>query len=543
MSQQDATAYLSKSRGVHLVCTAPASTPFISAVRSYVEALGLTIFEHATDTTDGLRTLIAYLAAEDNPAQVAVVPVESEPPADGAANSTGSKLDPLTVAAVEVCCAQLSPDRCVPVAQLADPMDTGSLSVDVLKLADSPDARTAFKQRLDAAGCVIAGEKLATDQPSYRFEFPSEWWAVSGEPPVTPSFTEFLVDSTFNRRLTQTKLQAEALERVRERDELDLKYHYVGWKMAENWNALTDDSTYAHEQHRRAVSQQIKSLAAELPKDVSFRYVSLGPGDGKFDVALLPKLDTELIISSCFFVDVSIELLQVATDRVIKELFETSVMPAKHIRAVLGDFEDSLKQLAPVLTGFGDKSFFSLSGFTIGNSTERRLLLSLAAGMQPGDFLLMDARLHNFGDVRAISQEQSAALLEPYSSRAMKKFAFGPVEDLCDYTVRLGDPEVQIEYKPEVGGQLGSDVDNAINVYIDATGMYANTAFRKQVGVKTALPRTKAAWEKERLRLVTLTFYDFDSLSKWIDRTQEFSVRWAEKLNGSGLFLLERLER
>jgi hypothetical protein len=282
-------------------------------------------------------------------------------------------------------------------------------------------------------------------------------------------------------------------------------------------------------------------MAAVLPKDVAFRYVSLGPGDGKTDVALLPALAKELTISSCFFVDVSIELLQVATNRVITDLIETEKFSPRHIRAVLGDFEDSLLKLAPVLSGFGDRSFFSLSGFTVGNSEEQELLNSLADGMQPGDFLLLDARLHGFGEVQSISEAQEKSLLEPYDTYAMKKFAFGPVEDLCDYTVRLEEPDIKIKYVPQIAGTLETNVDNAINVYIDASGLYTKPAFRKKVKLKTILGAVNPREKHKSLRLVTLTFYDFDSLARWIDRTGKFRVRWKRNLDGIGIFLLERL--
>jgi hypothetical protein len=548
MTQPQSTAYVSKSRNVHLVHTSAPASSFVIALTAYLTDLGLTVCSHVIDTAAAMREFIGTLASQDNQAQVAVLPIEGQQPeTDGRPNARESYLPTMMVAAIELCSAQLSSDRCVAVAQLGDPVEYGAIAVDVVRLANSPEARTAFKHRLSAAGCTIAGQLLADDQPSHQFEFPNDWWGTNGEPPTTPSFTEFLVDSAFNRQLTQTKLQEEAMERVRNANELDLKYHYVGWKMAENWNALTDDSTYAHASHRSELSGQISDMAAFLPNDVAFRYVSLGPGDGKTDVALLPALANELTITSCFFVDVSIELLQVATNRVITDLIEKGRFSPRHIRAVLGDFEDSLSKLAPVLSGFGDRSFFSLSGFTIGNSTERALLKSLADGMQPGDFLLMDARLHGLVKVTSISEDQKADLLRPYNSKAMKKFAFGPVEDLCDYTVRLDDPDVSIDYEPHIGTRFTTDVSNAINVYIDAVGMYANAAFREKVGLKpiTTFPgvsgREAAREKKKSLRLVTLTFYDFESLAEWIDETQAFKVRWRQDLNKIGLFLLERL--
>ncbi|MET0305069.1 MAG: hypothetical protein ABW196_02435 [Solirubrobacterales bacterium] len=547
-SEDQGTAYVSKTRNVHLVCTSPPDSAFVSALTTYLAELGLRVCQHNLDSTAALHDFVQTLLSGSNPAQVAVLPMEGQQPGvNGAPPTPGVRLSPLTVAAIELCAAELSPEHCLAVAQHGDPVECGELAASVLRLSNSPEARAAFKECLSDAGCTIAGEILEEDQPDRLFEFPRDWWGITAESHATLSFTEFLVDSAFNRELTQTKLQEEAMARVRDATELDLKYHYVGWKMAENWNALTDDKTYAHAHHRSSLAGAISDMTAVLPKDTSFRYVSLGPGDGKTDAAVLPALANELDITSCFFVDVSIELLQVATNRVITELIETGRLSPRHIRAVLGDFEEGLSKLAPVLSGFGDKSFFSLSGFTIGNSTERNLIVSLAGGMQPGDFLLLDARLHGLGKVTSISEDQKKAFLEPYESKAMKKFSFGPVEDLCDYTVRLGEPEaepeIEIEYEPCIGTSVTTDVSNAINVYIDAKGMYVNEAFRAKVGLKplSSLQVITSREKKKTLRLVTLTFYDFDSLVQWFGETGLFKVCWKRDLGRSGLFLLERL--
>ena len=529
---------------MHVVHGGAPESAFVEALIEFLKELGLSAFPHAIRSSAAVRDLGRLVAASTNPAHVAVFAIESESPTgDDGPGSVPYRVSPAMVAAVELCAAELEAHQCLPVAQLGDPIDGGALSLEVLPLSNQSESRTALKHALSEAGCTIAGELLADDRPLVEFEFPSEWWGTNGDV-ATPSFTEFLVDSAFNRELTQMKLQEKAMAKVRNADELDLKYHYVGWKMAENWNALTDDVTYAHANHRSELAGRLEKMTAFLPKGATLRYISLGPGDGKTDVELLPVLSRRLDITSCFFVDVSIELLQVSTNRVITDLIETGLLSPRHIRAVLGDFEDSLKNLSPVLTGFGDVSLYVLSGFTIGNSTERQLLTSLAQGMQPGDFLLMDARLHGLGQVSTISEDQEEALLKPYKSTAMKKFAFGPVEDLCDYVVRLNDPEVTIDYSPRIGTRFTTDVPNAINVYIDVAGIYASPEFREKVGLNPLrMPGAAGRERKKSLRLVTLTFYDLPALAAWIDESEVFTVRAEDTLdNNIGVLLLERVE-
>jgi hypothetical protein len=545
-SVPEKSAYVSTALNVNVVCTEGQDPSFADAVVDYLSDLGLSVSRLEVGGNTALIDFIAAFPEQRERAQATVIPVEGRQPGMGGASpAPGVRLSPLSTAVVEFCVAEASPRHCFALAQRDDPVDCEDLSADVLRLASRQEARSELKRRLLDAGCIISGEQVAADQPAHRFEFPRDWWGASSDPEAPPSFTEFLVDSTFNRRLTQTKLQEEAMTRVRNAEELDLKYHYVGWKMAENWNRLTDDSVYAHGDHRQQLASLVGEMTAGIPTELSYRYVSLGPGDGKTDVALLPALAGTLDISSCFFVDVSIELLQVSTDRVITDLIEKEVISPRHIRAVLGDFEDSLAKLAPVLNGFGDRSFFSLNGFTIGNSTERKLIVSLSEGMQEGDLLLLDARLHGLGKAATISDEQKQTLLEPYISGAMRKFAFGPVEDLCDFLVRLEDdptsqdPEITIRYEPERGTSTTTDVPDGINVYIYAEGMYGNDRFRRKVGLRP-LSFFPSREKRKALRLVTLTFYDFDALAVWFEDSGLFKVRWKRDLDRIGLFLLER---
>lgn len=545
-AERHAPAYVTASRKVHLVCVEGQSPSFLEAVAGYLSALGLTVSRLEIDRSTGLPDFLRTLGSEKENASAAVIPIESQKPGAETPSIPAARMAPLTTAVAELCAAELPAPKCFAVAQRDDPLEADDISLDVIRLSNDADARAQFKERLLDAGCIIAGDLVTADQPLHEFEFPREWWNVTDESEGMPPFTEFLVNSAFNRKLTQTKLQEEAMDRVRDAKELDLKYHYVGWKMAENWNRLTDDQTYAHGHHRQQLSRLMEEMIAVLPTDANFRYISLGPGDGKTDVEILPPLSKALSITSLFFVDVSIELLQVATNKVITDLIvKKKVISPRHIRAVLGDFEDSLAKLAPVLVGFGDRSLFSLSGFTVGNSTERKLIVSLSEGMQPGDFLLLDARLHGMGKVTTISDEQKEQIIKPYKSSAMKKFAFGPVEDLCDYVVRLddpGNPEIKIEYNPEVGTRTSTDVEHAVNVYIVAEGLYGNERFRKKVGLEplSSFAPMARREKKKTLRLVTLTFYDFGSLEEWFNDSGLFKVRWKKDLDRIGLFLLER---
>lgn len=430
--------------------------------------------------------------------------------------------------------------RLIVVKQQDDPVQWRPMAAFVQGLRNDASSAKQLVQALCAADVAIPADLLKP--PAQLFEFPAEWWErefEDGSNDSVPSFTEFLVDSMFNRSLTQTKMHDEVREKIQSREALDLKYHYVGWRAARAWEELTEDTNYAHSAHIKRLVKRVPDIIQYLDTSTPYNYISLGPGIGDTDADVLKALRNALNIRSLYLVDVSIELLQIAADRIIKNVLERHVLkPAPRVRAMLADFENSLKKLAPIINVPGVRNLYTLLGFTIGNGGEASILQSIAAGARSGDFVLFDARLHDNGVLSPdyeMNEAQREALIAPYATETLEAFAFAPVEEACDYIVRAED--IEIDLVPswgKEGHQFFSEVPSAINVYVECTGLYENREFMDRMGISG---RTARAGEK--LRLATLTFYDFESLAGWIERSRRFNVIWRRELDGAGLMLLE----
>ncbi len=429
-------------------------------------------------------------------------------------------------------------DQLVVVKQQSDPVAWPEDLGPIINLADDAKSASRLVQALIGAGVII--EAVKANPGPRTFQFPAEWWrrdfqgSHAGE---TPSFTEFLVDSVFNRSITQTQLNDQAREIIKDRKPLELKYHYVGWRAAKAWTGLTKDGKYAHRAHVKHIVQNLAEIVESMDVDSPCHYISLGPGGGETDSEILPVLGALMPVRSIFLVDVSIELLQIAADEIIRGVLDPpKLRPSPRVRAMLADFEANLKNLAPIINADGTTNVFTLLGFTIGNGAEQQILKSMSEGTRDGDYVLFDVRLHTHGtlpkDFR-LSESQEAELVAPYDSQALREFGFAPVEEAADYVVRASDGSIDIRLKPEWHHKFGSPVPNAINVYVQCYGLYKHEPFRKRLKIG------KGA-EDAPITLITLTFYDLPSLVDYIATSGDFRVCWSKGLNGSGVLLLER---
>jgi hypothetical protein len=533
----------------HVALLSHGESRFADSVRSFITGLGLQVDEIPSSQLEDLSSIAEHVGTLSQNCGSAVLILESSVIQErfgGLGSGRTAELSRSTIALLSHAIRDFGPDRLVLVKQKRDPLQIDLRGIDVQSLSDDKGSAKSLRRAMQDAGAAIEARRLAI-RKGHDFDFPEEWWAQELDGSGTrsddmPSFTEFLVDSVFNRELTQTKLKDETRQQIRAREALDLKYHYVGWKAAKIWSELTVDQSYAHKPHIRQIVKAAPDFLAHINTDSPYNYVSLGPGGGDTDAELLEALAGSLDVSSLFLVDVSIELLQIAANQIITQVLERQILkPPPRVRAVLADFEDNLSKLAPILMAGEVRNLITLLGFTIGNGSEMKTLDSLSRGTRSGDYVLIDARLHPHGQLGAdfvLTADQQDALLAPYDTETLRAFAFSPVEEACDYAVRLSDPTVDVKLHPHWGGHgFKSTVPSAINVHVEASGIYENAEFRSNMKIV----RPRRSQDPEVLQLATLTFYDLHSLVEWIEASGGFKVVWQRDLNGAALILLERI--
>jgi predicted nucleotide-binding protein len=267
-----------------------------------------------------------------------------------------------------------------------------------IRMDNSAAKRSDLRQRLISAGCVIDTVSTEYLRPETAGDFVGPGDGDTPGPHILDrgGFTDFLVDSTLSYHIDNLKLQDELCQDLSGNASRTLKYNYIGSSCAQNWLTLSQDPAYGHSDlvdSFKKYSDEIVDAAAMNAKSVDF--VSLGPGDGTIDVKIIDSLQRKSILAHYYPLDLSVELLQTSVSLILRQDFLCRRRPLK-IKAIHGDFT-KLPFYKPIFAYDAAINFVALVGYSLGNHNESELLGKLLEGMESGDLLLFDIRLHQLG--------------------------------------------------------------------------------------------------------------------------------------------------
>lgn len=304
---------------------------------------------------------------------------------------------------------------------------------------------------------------------------------------------------------------------------VDLQHHYSGPICALNWITLCRQPEYGHldlvDFIDGALPGALKSFRAKNPRINRMDLVSLGPGDGEIDIRLLRNIEEHFELPCYYCLDFSFDLLREAVSRVLEA---PSLKNAFRIKAICGDFAE-IAGLIRSNDRDETAGLFSLTGFTLGNYSEAKLLQHIAAAMSPSDVLFLDCHLHNLSDwdgLRTLSPHETSSLFAGYSQSLTNRFVFGPVETAT--LARFTDVLFACETDRKV-----TTVPHAFNVIIYCRELQTRMRFTDEIV------------QRDRLDLACTTFYDYGKLLDWFP-TVGFQPIWQCSNGSIGLFLLER---
>jgi hypothetical protein len=303
----------------------------------------------------------------------------------------------------------------------------------------------------------------------------------------------------------------------------DLYYHYSTSICAQRWLDVCDDPTYGHQSLLDRLEATMVEVADALRDDSAgtprLAMCSLGPGDGSVDERMLRGLSGTFDLVSYTGLDSSFELLR----RSVHRMAHASGLPVDMpVRAICGDFTGlesvTLPERAP-----DTLRLFTLTGFTLGNYREDRLLAGIEALMAEGDYLLLDARLHSLGPLPDDLDSTPAVLggtHNGYDADTVRRFVLGPVE------VATRAPVEEIPVSFELVRSI-SAVPNALSLVIYCEGL------------DTTLRLTGQRVRRDRLDLAVTTSYHMPDLSRWLEGAGLTTV-WRGSAGDVAFFLLRR---
>lgn len=329
------------------------------------------------------------------------------------------------------------------------------------------------------------------------------------------AFDDHIVDSTISYRCSNVRLLEELEEQLTNPDMSDLKFNFLGVSGAANWLTLAKEAAYAAPEMQtpaaRAFARFIESAGL---KGQAIDLISLGPGDGELDTRLIRDAAARCTVRNYYPLDISVELLQ----RTVEQTSTVCRQNRISMKAILGDFLE-LRRYRPIYGYDAFVNVVTLVGFTFGNYDENRLLNKLANALNPGDLLIMDARLHDLAEVDEDTiRERGAELLPRFQHAANNRFAFGPVE----MATRADFAQATIEQELS---DRHTTVEDAFNVVTYCRNL--DTTLRS--GRRIA---------QRRLDLAVTTFYQEGKLVEFIGRRQ-FKVVYRKHGEGSVALLLQ----
>jgi histidine-specific SAM-dependent methyltransferase/TIR domain-containing protein len=240
------------------------------------------------------------------------------------------------------------------------------------------------------------------------------------EPAVWGQVFEGIVDAALYTA-DDSVARNEIIDSVKVHTLIPGRYLYSSDSGADNWVRLCKDRSYRHHWETvdywssRAGRRMAKAIKRELGRD-DFDFISLGPGDGKKDTALIESwLDAGSDVLYYPY-DVSLPLVSRAIRAVCKN---TSKAPSStlRIKAVLADFYH-LQTLGEVFKHRDSPNVIALLGNSLGNlENELDFLHELHRAMSDDDLLVIEVRLKS-------DDGRLPELATPKSLR----FDFGPLE-------------------------------------------------------------------------------------------------------------------
>ncbi len=336
-------------------------------------------------------------------------------------------------------------------------------------------------------------------------------------------YSDYIADSTISHhnKVSNIDLLNQLSMDLRNNKErlVDLKFNYLGSTSAANWISLSQHPSYGHSKLIAFFADNAEEIIAQmqLSSNQKIDLISLGSGDGVIDKHIILRLLANDNINFYYPFDISFELLQ----KVVNEISTSTWWKPKKIKikAIHGDFFE-LVQYKQIFDHDSVPNLFSLLGFTFGNYNEAEFIGKIKEGMENGDFLLLDARLHDLELGEKLTADQKNTLINNYNNESTNRFVFGALEAVTNAEYK----SVSFECVPK---REITTVPNAINILINCKGI--NTNFRND----------NKSYKKDSICLGMTTLYSYNDLINWLIR-RGFQIVWSKKTTGTGMFLLKK---
>lgn len=242
---------------------------------------------------------------------------------------------------------------------------------------------------------------------------------------------------------TQRQL-SELVTAIKGRGEIPLKFVYLSQAGADNWNKIAENRS--HEESRginsvegRLLSSKVDSFIASFGHGAKLNIVDIGCGNGCPVMPLLSALKERRVRFRYVPVDISREMLDLASRVVAREY------PGTEIHPFVLDFEQgNFADMTYGLRADGSKNLLLFLGSTLGNQPDRhRVLSNFRDSMTSDDFMIVGVELVNLSRIEKILRHYRGADIDRFVFAAAS--AVGLRQEQGVFDVRFNSVESQVE--------------------------------------------------------------------------------------------------
>jgi uncharacterized SAM-dependent methyltransferase len=236
---------------------------------------------------------------------------------------------------------------------------------------------------------------------------------------------------------------SELITAIKGRGEIPLKFDYIGETGSKRWNEIakkrSEDRQGINRVEGDLLTAKVGAFVSPFKNLKKLNIIDIGPGDGSSALPLLNSLKKMSVEFRYVPVDISQEILDLATQN-IKKIF-----PKVSIEPVVLDFElGNFADITYKLKSDGSQNLMLFLGTTLGNQSDRqRILTNFRDSMTSEDFLIIGVELVNLNKVDKIVQQYCVKEVEDLVMTVAEYI--GIKRDEGKYEVRFNNENHQIE--------------------------------------------------------------------------------------------------
>lgn len=241
---------------------------------------------------------------------------------------------------------------------------------------------------------------------------------------------------------TQSQI-SELITAIKGRGEIPLKFDYIGELGSQRWHAIASkrhgDKYGINKVESDLLQAKVSAFIASFGKIKKLNIIDIGPGDGSSALPLLNSLKDLQVEFRYVPVDISSEMLDMASENI------NNLFPGVAVEPVQLDFElGNFAEVTYRLKQGGYQNLMLFLGSTLGNQSDRqRVLTNFRDSMTSDDYLIIGVELVNLNKIDKIVDQYYVKEVEDLVTTTAENI--GIKRDVGKYEVRFNAESSQIE--------------------------------------------------------------------------------------------------